>query len=68
LTVDQGHRQLSCHVSTAASRKCPADKEAAARRATDAKVIEDAERLIADRNERQARRMPLLFARRSARR
>jgi hypothetical protein len=32
------------------------------RRATDAQVLEDAERLIGDWNERQARRMPLLFA------
>ena len=39
-----------------------ADAEAAARRATDAQVFEDAERLIADRKERQARRMPLPFA------
>jgi hypothetical protein len=36
--------------------------EATARRATDAQVLEDAQRLIADWNERQARRMPLLFA------
>jgi hypothetical protein len=43
-------------------------KATAARRATDAQVLEDAERLIADWNERQARQMPLLFARRSARR
>jgi hypothetical protein len=39
-----------------------ADKEAAARRATTARVLEDAERLIADWNERQARRVPLLFS------
>ena len=36
--------------------------EATARRATDAQVREDAERLIGGWNERQARRMPLLFA------
>jgi hypothetical protein len=45
-----------------ADRKARADKEAAARRATDAQVLEDAERLVDDWNERQARRMPLLFS------
>ncbi len=43
-------------------RRQAAEKEAAARRATDAQVLEDAERLIDAWNERQARRMPLLFA------
>ena len=43
-------------------RKANADAEAAAKRATDAQVLEDAERLIAAWNERQAKRMPLLFA------
>ena len=43
-------------------RKANADAEAAAKRATDARVLEDAERLIAAWNERQAKRMPLLFA------
>jgi hypothetical protein len=38
-----------------------AEKEAAARRATDAQVLEDAERLIAAWNERQAKRMPMLI-------
>ena len=38
-----------------------AEKEAAARRATDAQVLEDADRLIAAWNERQAKRMPMLF-------
>ena len=45
-----------------ADRKAKADMEAAARRATGAQVLEDAERLVADWNERQARRMPLLFS------
>jgi hypothetical protein len=45
-----------------AERKAKADAEAAARRATDAKVLKDAERLIAAWNDRQAQRMPLLFA------
>jgi hypothetical protein len=45
-----------------AERKATADAEAAARRATDAQVLEDAERLIAAWNDRQLRRMPLLFA------
>jgi beta-phosphoglucomutase-like phosphatase (HAD superfamily) len=43
-------------------RRQAAEKEAAARRATDAQVLEDAERLIAAWNERQARRMPMLFS------
>jgi hypothetical protein len=45
-----------------AKRKAKADAKAAARRATDAQVLQDAERLIGAWNERQARRMPLLFA------
>ena len=43
-------------------RRDAAEKEAAARRATDAQVLEDAERLIVAWNERQAKRMPMLFA------
>src|SRR5262252_5120484 len=39
-----------------------AEKEAASRRATDAQVLEDAERVIAAWNERQAKRMPMLFS------
>jgi hypothetical protein len=35
---------------------------AAARRATDAQILEDAERLSAAWNERQAKRMPMLFS------
>jgi hypothetical protein len=38
-------------------RRQAAEKEAAARRATDEQVLEDAERLIAVWNERQAKRM-----------
>ena len=45
-----------------ADRKAKADAEAATRRATDAPVLEDGERLIGTWNERQAKRMPLLFA------
>jgi hypothetical protein len=45
-----------------AERKAKADAEATARRAANAQVLADAERLIAARNERQAWRMPLLFA------
>jgi hypothetical protein len=44
-----------------ASRRV-AEKEAADRRATDAQVLEDAERLIAAWNERQAERKPILFS------
>jgi len=43
-------------------RRVAADKEAEMRRATDAQVLEDAERLIAAWNERQAKRMPMLFS------
>ena len=43
-------------------RRTAAEKEAAGRRATDAQVLEDAERLIAAWNERQAKRMPMLFS------
>ena len=43
-------------------RREAADKEAATRRATDAQVLEDAERLIAAWNERQALRAPMIFS------
>ena len=43
-------------------RRQAAEKEAATRRATDALILEDAERLIAGWNERQAQRMPMLFS------
>ena len=43
-------------------RRQVAEKDAAARRATDAQVLEDADRLITAWNERQARRMPMLFS------
>jgi hypothetical protein len=43
-------------------RRQVAEKEAAARRVTDAQVLEDAERLIAAWNERQAKHMPMLFS------
>ncbi len=45
-----------------AYRKAKADAEAAAKRATDAQVLEDAERLIDAWNERQAKRMPMIFS------
>jgi hypothetical protein len=45
-----------------ADRKAKADAEVTARRASDPQVLADAEALIAAWNERQARRMPLLFA------
>jgi hypothetical protein len=44
-----------------ARRAEAAEKEAAARRATEAQVLEDAGRLVAA-NERQAKRMPMLFS------
>jgi hypothetical protein len=43
-------------------RRTAAEKEAAKRRATEAQVLEDAERLIGAWNERQAKRMPMLFS------
>lgn len=43
-------------------RRQLAEKEAAAHRATDAQVLEDAKRLIAASSERQAKRMPMLFS------
>jgi hypothetical protein len=43
-------------------RQQAAEKEAAGRRATDAQILEDAERLIAAWNQRQAKRMPMLFS------
>ena len=46
-------------------RRDAAENEAATRRATDAQVLEDAERLIAAWNERQAVRAPMIFSRRS---
>ena len=45
-----------------ADRKAKTDAEAAAKRATDAQVLEDAERLIDAWNERQAKRMPMIFS------
>jgi hypothetical protein len=43
-------------------RRRVAEKEAASRRATDAQVLKDSERLIAAWNDRQAKRMPMLFS------
>ena len=45
-----------------AQRAAAAEKEAAAKRATEAQFFEDAGRLIAAWNERQAKRMPMLFS------
>ena len=39
-----------------------AEKEAAARRATEAQILQDAGHLVAAWNERQAKRMPMLFS------
>ena len=43
-------------------RRQEAEKEAAARRATDWQILEDAEQLVTAWNERQAKRMPMLFS------
>jgi hypothetical protein len=45
-----------------AQRASAAEKEAAAKRATEAQILEDAGRLVAAWNERQAKRMPMLFS------
>ncbi len=45
-----------------ADRKAMAEAAASARRATDGQMSEDAERLIAAWNERQARGMPMSFS------
>ena len=43
-------------------RRQAAEKEAAARRATEKQILEDADHLVAVWNERQAKRMPMLFS------
>ena len=43
-------------------RRCAAAKKAAEQRATDPQIMEDAERLVAVRNERQKQQMPTLFS------
>jgi hypothetical protein len=43
-------------------RRQAAEQEAAARRATEKQILEDADHLIAVWNERQAKRMPMLFS------
>ena len=43
-------------------RKTEAEKQARARRALDTQILEDALRLVAAWNERQAGRMPMLFS------
>jgi hypothetical protein len=43
-------------------RRQAAEKEAAARRATERQILEDAEQLMTAWNERQAKRMPMLFS------
>src|SRR5580704_11145620 len=44
------------------ARRQEAEKEATARRATEKQILEDADHLIAVWNERQAKRMPMLFS------
>ena len=44
------------------ARRRVAEKQAAERRATDSQIIADAERLVAAWNERQEKRMPILFS------
>jgi hypothetical protein len=47
---------------TEADRKDKADAEAAVRRASEAQVFQDADSLVAAWNERQAKRMAMLFS------
>jgi hypothetical protein len=44
------------------ARRQEAEKEAAARRATDRQILEDADHLITVWNVRRAKRMPMLFS------
>jgi hypothetical protein len=67
--LDRGVRQSTIRGSLGFNRRKledqrreAAEKKAAARRATDAQVLEDAERLIAAWNERQALRAPMIFS------
>jgi hypothetical protein len=43
-------------------RREAAEKEATARRATEQQILEDAEQLVTGWNERQAKRMPMMFS------
>jgi hypothetical protein len=74
-TLGRGHRPAPDLVGTQqpfgmgfsrrkmdADRKAKANAEASLRRASEAQVLEDADRLIAAWNERQAKRMPMLFS------
>ena len=45
-----------------AQRAAAAEKKAATQRATEAQILEDASRLVAAWNRRQAERMPMLFS------
>src|SRR5580704_2410945 len=44
------------------ARRQEAEKEAAGRRATERQILEDAEQLVTAWNERQAKRIPMLFS------
>jgi type VI protein secretion system component VasF len=44
------------------ARRQEAEKVAASRRATERQLLEDAEQLVTAWNERQAKRMPMLFS------
>ncbi len=75
LSIDHRHplQSHTAHVHTGAvvgfnkrkmedARRHEAEKVAAARRATDRQILEDAEQLVTAWNERQAKRMPMLFS------
>jgi hypothetical protein len=47
---------------TASERKSAAEKEAAARRALGPQIVEDSAKLVEAWNEREAKRMPMLFS------
>jgi hypothetical protein len=44
------------------ARRQEAEKKAAGRRATERQILEDADHLVAVWNDRQAKRMPMLFS------
>ncbi len=60
--VPTGQAAPNLHICMEDHRHEAAEKEAATRRATDAQVLEDAERLIAAWNERQALHAPMIFS------
>jgi hypothetical protein len=62
-TIETGSKKATqSQLLSHGQRRDAAEKEAASSRATDAQVLEDAERLIGAWNQRQAKHMPMLFS------